>query len=92
MSVTRSPRDIAFRLSEKSRAMSDGRRWEALTLPGLDPRAGGRAWFNLANSGGNRLIAKYLAEREARTNQRLGSAVVHAVSTMAGDHNGHGDS
>jgi hypothetical protein len=70
MSVTRSPRDIAFRLSEKSRATSDGRRWEAFTLTGLDAGAGSRGWFDFSNSAGNQLISKYLAARMERAAAR----------------------
>lgn len=46
MSVTRAPRDIARRLSEKGRARSDGWRRETFTLPRLDARAKAREWFD----------------------------------------------
>ncbi|KAF2992110.1 hypothetical protein OGR47_09650 [Methylocystis sp. MJC1] len=46
MSVTRAPRDIARRLSEKGRAGSDGWRRETFTLPRHDARAKAREWFD----------------------------------------------
>jgi hypothetical protein len=47
MSVTRAPRDIARRLSEKSRGPSGGWRRETFILPRLDARAKAREWFDL---------------------------------------------
>ncbi len=47
MSMSRAPRDIARRLSEKSRASrSDGWRRETFTLPRTDARAKAREWFD----------------------------------------------
>lgn len=46
MSLSRAPRDIARRLSEKSRAKSDGWRRETFTLPRPDARAKAREWFD----------------------------------------------
>lgn len=69
MSVTRAPRDIAFRLSEKSRASSEGGRWANVILPGVDASARARAWFSLNHSPGNQLISRYLAQRTAKTSR-----------------------
>ncbi|CAJ0863908.1 hypothetical protein AMST5_01624 [freshwater sediment metagenome] len=46
MNVSRAPRDIARRLSEKGRNRSDGWRRETYTLPRSDARAKAREWFD----------------------------------------------
>ncbi len=46
MSLSRAPRDIARRLSEKSRSKTDGWRRETFTLPRSDARAKAREWFD----------------------------------------------
>ncbi len=46
MNVSRAPRDIARRRSEKSRAKTDGWRRETFTLPRSDARAKAREWFD----------------------------------------------
>jgi PAS domain-containing protein len=46
MNVTTGPRDIARRLSGRSRERSDGWRRETFTLPRHDARAKAREWFD----------------------------------------------